>query len=72
MVLCLRLSVILHRRRDRKEVLLPALFARKRQVRIELSRQWLEQHPLSHASLRNEVEAWRSAQIFESIELCPI
>jgi exopolyphosphatase/guanosine-5'-triphosphate,3'-diphosphate pyrophosphatase len=72
MVLCLRLSVILHRRRDRKEVLLPALFARKRQVRIELSRQWLEQHPLSHASLRNEVETWRSAQIFESIELSPI
>jgi len=72
MVLCLRLSVILHRRRDRQEVLLPALFARKRQVRIELSRRWLEQHPLSHASLRAEVDNWRGAQIFESIELSPI
>ncbi|NDH29330.1 MAG: Ppx/GppA family phosphatase [Betaproteobacteria bacterium] len=72
MILCLRLAVILHRRRDREEVLLPALFARKWLVRIELSKRWLEQHPLTHASLRGEIDTWRAAQIFESIELLQI
>jgi len=72
MVLCLRLSLILHRRRDRQEVLLPALFARKREVRIELSRIWLEQHPLTHASLKTEIELWRSSHIFDAIDLVQI
>jgi len=69
MVLSLRLAVILHRRRDGAEVLLPALFARQREVRIELSGAWLERHPLTHASLRAEIDAWRSVQVFHPVAL---
>jgi len=72
MVLSLRIAVILHRRRDNSEVLLPALFARQREVRIELSAAWLAQHPLSHASLRAEIDAWRAVRVFDAIALVAI
>jgi len=72
MVLSLRIAVILHRRRDNSEVLLPALFARQREVRIELSAAWLAQHPLTHASLRAEIDAWRAVRVFDAIALVAI
>jgi len=72
MVLSLRIALILHRRRDNSEVLLPALFARQREVRIELSAAWLAHHPLTHASLRAEIEAWRAVRVFNAIALVAI
>jgi exopolyphosphatase/guanosine-5'-triphosphate,3'-diphosphate pyrophosphatase len=72
MVLSLRIALILHRRRDNSEVLLPAFFARQREVRIELSAAWLARHPLSHASLRAEIDAWRAVRVFDSIALVAI
>lgn len=68
MVLALRLATILHRRRDYESLVPPALFFKRRRVRLEVARDWALQHPLSDASLAHEIKLWDDAQIFESIE----
>ena len=67
MVLCLRLSSILHRRRDGARVPLPALFLKRRKVRLELPEKWAREHPLSDATLSTEVAAWNELGVFEEI-----
>lgn len=68
MVLCLRLASILHRRRDGAAVPLPALFLKRRRVRLELPRQWAAEHPLSDATLSAEAAAWSEIGVFESFD----
>jgi exopolyphosphatase/guanosine-5'-triphosphate,3'-diphosphate pyrophosphatase len=67
MLLCLRVSAILHRRRDGEEVPMPALFAKRNRVRIELPRQWALRHPLSDESLRAEAATWNEVGPFEDV-----
>ena len=67
MLLCLRVSAILHRRRDGEEVPMPALFAKRNRVRIELPRQWAQRHPLSDESLRAEAATWNEVGPFEDV-----
>ncbi len=67
MLLCLRVSTILHRRRDTEDVPLPALFAKRNRVRLELPRVWAERHPLSDESLRAEAATWNEVGPFDDV-----
>lgn len=67
MLLCLRVATILHRRRDGEAVPLPALFARRGRVGIELPAQWAARHPLSDESLRAEAATWNEVGPFEEV-----
>ncbi len=67
MVLCLRLASILHRRRDGAPVPLPALFLKRRKVRLELPELWARQHPLSDATLGAELAAWSELGVFDEV-----
>ena len=61
LVLCLRLALIFHRRRD--GVIPPDLRLRLKSAgaRIELSSSWLEEHPLTRQSLEHEAAEWNRA-----------
>lgn len=65
MVLSLRLSSILHRRRDGDAPPLPALFLKRRRVRVEMPGAWARAHPLSDETLRAEAAAWTELGVFE-------
>lgn len=65
MVLSLRLSSILHRRRDGETPPLPALFLKRRKVRIELPAAWARAHPLSDETLQAEAQAWSELRLFD-------
>ena len=65
MVLSLRLSSILHRRRDGEEPPLPALFLKRRKIRIEMPKAWARAHPLSDETLRAEAAAWAELKLFD-------
>lgn len=65
MVLSLRVSAILHRRRDGEEPPLPALFLKRRKIRIEMPKDWARAHPLSDETLRTEAEAWAELRLFD-------
>jgi len=65
MVLSLRIASILHRRRDGVEPPLPALFLKRRRVRLELPKAWAKTHPLSDETLRVEAAAWSDLGVFE-------
>lgn len=67
MLLCLRLSSILHRRRDGAPVPLPALFLKQRKVRLELPDRWAGKNPLSDATLSTEIENWAALGVFDEI-----
>jgi exopolyphosphatase/guanosine-5'-triphosphate,3'-diphosphate pyrophosphatase len=67
MVLSLRVASILHRRRDGADTPLPALFFKRRRVRIELPKAWAFAHPLSDETLRAEVAAWAEARVFDEM-----
>lgn len=53
LLICLRLSVLLHRRRELSD-LLPELKQKKQCYILSLDDIWLEEHPLTHASLELE------------------
>ena len=65
MVLCLRVSSILHRRRDDEEVVVPALFLERNRLRVEVPQVWARAHPLSHDSLQAEARLWSEIGVFE-------
>ena len=65
MILCLRIASILHRRRDGARVPLPALFLKRRRVRLELPQAWATVHPLSDATLTAEAAAWNELRVFD-------
>jgi exopolyphosphatase / guanosine-5'-triphosphate,3'-diphosphate pyrophosphatase len=66
MVLAIRVSRIIHRSRTDDENPLPALFLKRRALRIEMPGQWAQRHPLAHSSLLEEAAAWDEAGVFES------
>ena len=67
MVLALRIASILHRHRDDEETPMPALFFKRRRVRLELPRVWAKDHPLSDETLRAEAAAWAELGVFEEM-----
>jgi len=59
---CLRLAVLMHRRREEAAGPLPLrLHAHGTQLDIAIDRHWLSAHPLSEFTLRAEIEIWRKA-----------
>jgi exopolyphosphatase/guanosine-5'-triphosphate,3'-diphosphate pyrophosphatase len=67
MVAALRVARILHRGRDMAPVPTPALFLKRRALRIEMPGAWAESHALAHASLVEELALWNDARIFEQV-----
>ncbi len=65
MVAALRISTILHRKRDDQEVPMPALFLKRRALRLEMPAQWARRFPLAHESLAGEAAAWAETRVFE-------
>ena len=57
-VLCLRLAVLLHRRRTDHGVGRLRLAQTKRGYAIEIDPAWLAEHPLTEFSLRQEIAEW--------------
>jgi exopolyphosphatase/guanosine-5'-triphosphate,3'-diphosphate pyrophosphatase len=64
MIVALRIARILHRGRDQAPVPTPALFFKRRTLRIEMPAVWAERHPLAHASLVEEISLWAEAKVF--------
>lgn len=67
MVLSLRLSSILHRRRDHEERYVPSLSIKRGKLRIEADAQWAQAHALSDESLGAEVAAWNDLGVFDEV-----
>lgn len=68
LLLCLRLAVILQRRRDGRSTpirIRPHSAGPAGGWIIELPEHWAEQHPLTNQSLQNEVAEWRSSGLFK-------
>jgi len=65
MVLCLRLGSILHRRRDGAPTPLPAVFFKRRKLRVELPKAWANQHPLTDETFAAEAAAWTELGLFD-------
>ena len=72
MVLCLRLASILHRRRDGAPMPMPALFFKRRRVRIEMPDAWAREHPLSDDTFASEATAWSELGLFDTFEYARI
>ncbi len=66
MVLAIRLARIIHRSRPDAEQPMPALFLRRRALRIEMPLKWASANPLAHASLLEEAAVWNEAGIFDT------
>src|SRR5690606_11774633 len=68
-LLCLRLAVLLARRREDLETLPLSISAKGNKLRIKVDRNWLATRPLSEYSLLTEQEEWNKGEF--SFELCP-
>jgi exopolyphosphatase/guanosine-5'-triphosphate,3'-diphosphate pyrophosphatase len=60
-VLCMRLAVILLRRRDGQHPPQIRLKLKSSGARVELPREWIDSHPLTHQSLEQESAEWSRA-----------
>ncbi len=72
LILCLRIAVILQRRRDGRATpihLRPAPAGPEGGWEIELEAQWAAQHPLTNQSLHNEVGQWRDHGVFGQVDI---
>jgi exopolyphosphatase/guanosine-5'-triphosphate,3'-diphosphate pyrophosphatase len=70
LLLCLRIAVILQRRRDGRPTPIrihPAASNPTAGWRIELEQQWAAEHPLTNQSLHKEVEQWRDSGLFKQV-----
>ncbi|TXL65430.1 Ppx/GppA phosphatase family protein [Zeimonas arvi] len=65
MVVALRVARILHRSREDEDLPTPALFFKRRSLRLEMPRAWADRQPLGHASLAGEAALWNEARVFE-------
>ena len=63
LVLCLRLAVILQRRRDGRSTPI-RLRGRRNGWTLELEEAWAASHPLTDQSLAREVAAWKESGVF--------
>lgn len=69
-ILCLRIAVILQRRRDGREtpIHLRALPGdRDAGWVLSLPAEWAEQHPLTNQTLQDEIEEWRRVEVFRDV-----
>jgi exopolyphosphatase / guanosine-5'-triphosphate,3'-diphosphate pyrophosphatase len=62
--MCLRIAFILHRRRDRSVVPLPELQYKQKTLQLKVSGSWLQEHPLTRASLEAEFANLTELRIF--------
>ena len=60
-LLCLRLAVLLSRRRDNQEQIPVRLAVKGKQIRIEADKKWLASRPLSEYALQTEEKEWNKA-----------
>jgi exopolyphosphatase/guanosine-5'-triphosphate,3'-diphosphate pyrophosphatase len=70
LLLCLRIAVILQRRRDGRPTpirMRPEPAGPAAGWRIDLPGHWAAQHPLTNQSLQSEVAEWRNSGIFNQI-----
>ncbi len=66
---CLRLAVLLSRRRDDPESLPITIKANGKSIRVSADRSWLAAHPLTEYSLQAEKREWHKAGFeFEQVE----
>lgn len=68
-LLCLRLAVLLSRRRENLDQLPLGLHADQCQVAVNIDKTWLSNHPLSEYSLQRERQEWAKAGF--DLKLCP-
>jgi len=64
-VVALRIARLLHRSRDAGETPLPALFLKRRSLRLEMPHAWAYRNPLAHASLVDEAALWSEAGVYD-------
>ncbi len=68
-LLCLRLAVLLSRRRDDHDTLPITILANGKSIRVSADSSWLANHPLSEFSLQSEKRDWNKAGFnFEIVE----
>jgi exopolyphosphatase / guanosine-5'-triphosphate,3'-diphosphate pyrophosphatase len=67
LVLCLRVAVIVHRRRDGQTPPWIRLKVKSSTVRLELPADWIAEHPLTDHSLRREAQEWQKAGPFGAL-----
>jgi exopolyphosphatase/guanosine-5'-triphosphate,3'-diphosphate pyrophosphatase len=71
LILCLRIAVILQRRRDGRPTpitLRPAAAGPTSGWHIALPREWADQHPLTNQSLSDEVALWRDSGVLGQVD----
>ncbi|MDR0780888.1 MAG: exopolyphosphatase, partial [Pseudomonadales bacterium] len=62
LIVCLRLAVLLHRRRE-ELAQLPALVRLGREYRLKFRKGWLERHPLTLAGLEQEARYYKAFEL---------
>lgn len=67
-IIALRAAVVLHRARDGCEMPTPALFLRRRSLRLEMPGSWARRFALAHQGLLDEASAWNETRILEHYE----
>ncbi|HUH59370.1 MAG TPA: exopolyphosphatase [Candidimonas sp.] len=71
-LLCLRLAVLLSRRREDQDELPITVLANGKSIRVSADKTWLANHPLSEYSLQSEKRDWNKAGFtFEILENGP-
>ena len=68
LVLTLRMSVLLNRRRIDRELLPVKLQGSGTSFRVEVNKDWLAAHPLSEAALETEIAQWQSIGLDSRLE----
>lgn len=71
-VLALRLATLLARSSQPGELPLPALFFRRKTIRLELPEPWLLGHPVVHEALLAEAQLWIESGIAERFDCLAI
>jgi exopolyphosphatase/guanosine-5'-triphosphate,3'-diphosphate pyrophosphatase len=71
-VLALRVASLLRRGHTTGETPLPALFFRRKTVRLELPAHWLSRHPVVDETLQAEARLWVESAIVERFDCLAI
>ncbi len=67
-VLALRVATLLHAGHDRGEPPLPAMFFKRKAVRLELPASWIQGHPVTHEALQAEARLWIDSGVVERFD----
>ena len=67
LIVCLRLSVVLHRRREDIEAV-PKLQLKNKEYQLTFRKKWLKDHPLTESGLEEEEEYYESLGISLTFE----